>query len=125
MTRIKHPDNIKQGAKLKVFLKEIKLTGLALSKEMGIEHTTLSRYISGYSKTPQEVIDYLYKKHKLNLEWWYTDRGDKQKNAKSTKSLVLDVGMINAKIEGLTKRIDEQDKLIKKLMSDLYSRNQK
>lgn len=120
----KTPDNIKDGTKLALFLRHVKLMQLTLANELGIPTPTMAHYVSGKSKTPQKVIDHLYKKYDLNLEWWYTGKGTKVKDAATPKGLVVDIGLIADKLEILNKRIDEQDRLIKKLTRDLYAKNE-
>lgn len=121
----KTPGNINDGTRLALFLKEIKLMQLTLAEELNMPPSTIGRYASGFSKTPQKVIDYLYKKHNLNLQWWYTGKGPKIKDTAMPKTLLIDIGMLSDKIEQLTARIDNQDKLIKKLIRDLYDQDRK
>ncbi len=118
----KKPENINEGTRLALFLKERKLVSANLAKEMDMPQSTMARYVSGVTKTPQRVVDYLFKRYNLNLHWWYTGKGTKVKDAAAPKGLVVDLGMIADKIEILTARIDEQDKVIKKLVRDLYDK---
>ena len=116
----KSPDKINDGTKLALFLKEIKVKQLTIAQEMKIPASTMGRYVSGISKTPQKVIDHLYKKYNLNLHWWQTGKGTKVKDAAAPRGLIVDIGMLSDKIEQLTARIDNQDKVIKKLISEIY-----
>lgn len=121
----KDPDKINANTRLALFLIHIKLKQLDLAKEINVATSNVARYASGITPTPQKVVDHLYKKYNLNLHWWYTGKGSKIKDTAEPKSLISDIGLLADKIEMLTSRIDEQDRIIKKLVRDVYNRDRK
>ncbi|MFN0254471.1 hypothetical protein [Pedobacter ureilyticus] len=98
---------------------------LTIAQEMNIPAPTFSHYVSGKSKTPQKVVDHLYEKYDLNLHWWYTGKGTKVKAEELPKGLITNIALLIDKVEALTSRIDQQDKIIKQLTRDLYNRDSK
>jgi transcriptional regulator with XRE-family HTH domain len=116
------PENIIPGSKLAEFIKHLKLKQNDLAKELKVSASNIARYSTGRTPTPVEVIDHLYKKYSLNLDWWYTGNGPKTKaNDKPKKSVVTDLGQLMERMDAMEIKLREQDKKILTLTRELHA----
>lgn len=114
------PENIIPGSKLAEFLKHVKLRQITLAKEMRLPASNIARYSTGRTPTPTEVVDHLYKKYDLNLDWWHTGNGPKTKdNGTPKKSVLTDIGQLIERMDAMELKLREQDKKIFTLTREL------
>jgi transcriptional regulator with XRE-family HTH domain len=83
-----------QGARLKMVMKDLKLSGTVLAEESGTSSSLISKYIHGDTPMPQRLVIFLYEKYKVRFEFLYLGEGrmilgqsDRQNNIIDLKKL--------------------------------------
>jgi transcriptional regulator with XRE-family HTH domain len=64
-----------QGARLKMVIKQLKITGTVLAEESGTSSSLISKYIHGDTPMPQRLVIFLYEKYKVRFEFLYLGEG--------------------------------------------------
>ena len=115
---------INEGAQLKMFLKQIKLTQTELGEAVGKDQQRASKWIKGELKIPQDVLAQLHEKFNLNYEWWYNGAMPMVLKTKANPTLVTDISKLKADVHLLTSALEKLQKDFKSLYIDHHALKQ-
>ncbi|WP_432714401.1 hypothetical protein [Pedobacter sp.] len=87
--------------------------------------STVSKWLSGDLKIPPTLIRDMHFKYKLNFNWYYAGTGRRKVSELDKKTLLTDTTDLKARILQDAARIDDLEKVVAKLVRDVYSLDKK
>jgi len=109
-----------QGARLKVFLKEIGVSQSDLAEELGLQRSVVNRWVLGNVTIPAYAIVHLHRKYKMSYKWFFDGTGSKFDKAEDKKTLITDVSDMKVEITWLKEKLVAYTKMYEKLYHDFY-----
>jgi len=115
------PISKEEGKRLKQFLKHEGIKPIELARQLGVNRSVISLYISGSYIIPSEVLRYLNKNHRLSFDWFYNGVLPMNQTPLEPKNVVTDTAYLKLEIERLSIQVESYMRKTDKVITDFYA----